>query len=107
MVRFRHFDHVFTDSVIYALLYVKHKNEQEKPGISLIKDGKSLEKRYFKYYRNCIIFQIDDELPEGVVIRHKSDFNSVAYTGSVLANSKINVADLVPQEDNLLKREKA
>jgi len=61
MVRFRYFDHVFTDSIIYAGLYVKKDESMKAPELILMKNGKLLEKRYFKYYRNSIIFKVEDK----------------------------------------------
>jgi CHAT domain-containing protein len=58
MVRYRHFDHVLTDSVIYAALYIK--KDQNKPKAILLGDGKRLENRFFKYYRNTMISRIPD-----------------------------------------------
>ncbi len=60
MVRFRYFDHVFTDSVLYAGLYVKNDGSMKEPGLILITNGKLLETRYFKYYRNIIYFKGKD-----------------------------------------------
>ncbi|HYF67577.1 MAG TPA: CHAT domain-containing tetratricopeptide repeat protein [Ohtaekwangia sp.] len=59
MVRYRHFHHTFTDSVIYAAIYVR--NELSKPKVIMLKDGKNMETRFFKYYRNSIIGKIPDE----------------------------------------------
>ncbi|MEP1093842.1 MAG: CHAT domain-containing tetratricopeptide repeat protein [Cyclobacteriaceae bacterium] len=59
MVRFRLFDHAFTDSVMYALLYVKGDKKSE-PKMILLEDGEELEQRYLKTYRNSIKFKIDD-----------------------------------------------
>lgn len=60
MVRYRYFNHTFTDSVIYAALYLK--NDFSKPKAILIKDGSRLENRYFKFYRNAIIGKIPDNV---------------------------------------------
>ncbi len=60
MVRYRHFDHVFTDSVIYAGMYVKNEKSFKKPEVILINNGHELETRYFKNYRNSIIFRLPD-----------------------------------------------
>lgn len=60
MVRYRHFDHVFTDSVIYVGLYVKNQKVQRKPGVFTINNGRELETKYFKAYRNAIIFRSRD-----------------------------------------------
>ena len=58
MVRFRHFNHTFTDSIIYVALYVKADNARPK-AIDL-PEGYRMESRYFRYYRNCIINKIPD-----------------------------------------------
>ncbi|MFN7489566.1 MAG: CHAT domain-containing protein [Chryseotalea sp.] len=58
MIRYRHFDHVLTDSVIYCALYVK--NDFKAPKAVELTDGKKMETRYFKYYRNAIIGKIHD-----------------------------------------------
>lgn len=60
MVRYRYFDHALTDSVIYAALYVKA--DMQKPKAIFFKDGKRMETRYFKYYRNCITGKIEDRV---------------------------------------------
>ncbi len=60
MVRYRHFDHVFTDSVVYAALYLKSKDAQKKPEVTFVENGKELEHKYFQNYRNSIIFKIPD-----------------------------------------------
>lgn len=60
MVRYRYFDHVFTDSVIYAGLYVKNAKIQKKPGVFTINNGRDLETKYFKAYRNSIIYRRHD-----------------------------------------------
>jgi len=60
MVRYRHFDHVFTDSVIYAGLYVKNAKVKKKPGVFALPNGRELETKYFVAYRNSIIFRRRD-----------------------------------------------
>jgi len=60
MIRFRYFDHIFTDSIIYMGVYVKNKKEQKSPGMFIINNGKELEGRYFKVYRNSIIYKVKD-----------------------------------------------
>ena len=59
MVRFRHFDHVFTDSVIYAVMYVTPQSKKE-PSVVVLGNGQKLEGRYLKYYRNCIKYRLED-----------------------------------------------
>jgi CHAT domain-containing protein len=64
MVRYRHFNHSLTDSVIYAALYVKP--EVAKPQAIIMKDGQRLETRFFKFYRNAITGKITDNVSYGV-----------------------------------------
>lgn len=59
MVRFRVFDHTFTDSIKYALLYVTGE-KRAKPGMILLDNGEELEKKYLNYYRNSIKYKIRD-----------------------------------------------
>ncbi len=59
MVRYRHFDHVFTDSVIYVALYVTR--ETNRPRVIELPEGHLMETRYFRYFRNCIIGKIQDK----------------------------------------------
>ena len=65
MVRYRYFNHDFTDSVIYAALFLKPEFTNE-PKVIMLKDGKKMETRFFKFYRNAIIGKIPDEISYGV-----------------------------------------
>ena len=58
VVRFRHFNHSFTDSIVYVALYVKADNA--RPKVIELPEGYRMESRFFKYYRNCIINKIPD-----------------------------------------------
>jgi CHAT domain-containing protein len=59
MVRYRHFNHTFTDSIIYAAIYLK--SDFSRPKVIMLQDGKKMENRYFKYYRNSIVGKLPDE----------------------------------------------
>lgn len=59
IVRFRYFDHVFTDSVMYAVMYVKNER-RSKPQLVLLRNGEDLEGRYMKFYRNSIRYRVED-----------------------------------------------
>lgn len=60
MVRFRVFDHTFTDRVMYALLYVKGDKRSE-PKMILLENGDELENKFLKTYRNSIKYKIEDK----------------------------------------------
>jgi CHAT domain-containing protein/tetratricopeptide (TPR) repeat protein len=61
MVRFRYFNHDFTDSVMYAVLYVKGGKRSE-PELILLNNGDDLENKFLKNFRNRIKFKLADEI---------------------------------------------
>ncbi len=58
MVRFRYFNHSFTDSIIYAALYIK--TDMSKPKAIISGNGARMEGRSYRLYRNSMINQIED-----------------------------------------------
>jgi CHAT domain-containing protein len=64
MIRYRHFDHVLTDSVIYVGLYVK--NDNERPKAIILADGKNMEVKYFRFFRNSFQRRLRDTLSYSV-----------------------------------------
>lgn len=60
MMKFRHFDHVFTDSVIYMALLIKNNKKSDRPEVIVLGNGSELENKYFKYYKNMIVYKMDD-----------------------------------------------
>lgn len=52
IIRYRHFNQTFTDSVIYVALYVKGDNS--RPKAIVMPEGYRMEKRFFSYYRNAM-----------------------------------------------------
>jgi CHAT domain-containing protein len=60
MVRFRYFNHTFTDSVVYAALYLK--TDINRPKAIIMNDGHNMENRYFKYYKNAITGKVPDNI---------------------------------------------
>lgn len=61
MVRFRYFNHDFTDSVLYAVLYVKGGKRSE-PELILLNNGQDLENKFLKNFRNRIKFKLADDI---------------------------------------------
>jgi CHAT domain-containing protein len=59
MIRYRHFNHSFTDSIVYVALYVRSDNA--RPKAIIMPEGYRLETRFFRYYRNSITSKIPDE----------------------------------------------
>lgn len=58
-LRIRYFNKNFTDSVIYAALIVNNKSES--PDLVTFPDGKKMEKKFLKIYRNSIIYKLKDK----------------------------------------------
>ena len=59
IVRFRKFYKNFTDTVFYAA-YIVHPKVKGEPELVLLENGKDLESKYFKGYRNRVKFKIAD-----------------------------------------------
>ncbi|MFN5170595.1 MAG: CHAT domain-containing protein [Cyclobacteriaceae bacterium] len=64
MLRFRYFDHTFTDSVIYVALYVKADNA--RPKVIELPEGHRMETRYFRFFRNAIYNKLPDNVSYNV-----------------------------------------
>ncbi|MCH8319025.1 MAG: tetratricopeptide repeat protein, partial [Bacteroidetes bacterium] len=60
IVRFRYFDKSFTDSILYAALIVSPQTKKN-PDVVIFENGKQLETRYLKFYRNSIKFRAEDK----------------------------------------------
>jgi CHAT domain-containing protein len=60
MIRFRYFDTKFTDTIVYAAL-ILHKDTKNAPELVAMTNGKEMESKYIKYYRNCMKFNIEDK----------------------------------------------
>ncbi|MDX2197237.1 MAG: CHAT domain-containing protein [Cytophagales bacterium] len=51
IVRFRHFTNHFTDSSVY-MAFIISKNSAKNPQLVILPNGKDMETKYLKYYRN-------------------------------------------------------
>jgi len=60
IIRYRHFDKGFTNQIKYAALIVSTET-QKQPELVLMENGNDMEGKYVRYYRNCMIHQINDE----------------------------------------------
>jgi CHAT domain-containing protein len=99
MVRYRYFDQVFTDSVIYAGLYVK--NSFSKPRVVVLANGRQMETRFFKYYRNAITGVIDDKVSYEVFwgpIEREIGLASAIYLSADGVYNQINL-EAIPTPD--------
>jgi CHAT domain-containing protein len=99
MVRYRHFNHNFTDSVIYAAIYLQ--SDFSKPKVIILNDGRKLETRYFKYYRNSIIGKIPDDVSYNIFWKPIQDVIGNASTIYLSADGIYNQINLeaIPTPD--------
>lgn len=99
MVRYRYFNHTFTDSVIYAALYLTP--ETSKPKAILLKDGYKMETRYFKFYRNSITGRIPDNVSYNIYwkpISEELGLSSTIYLSADGIYNQINL-EAIPTPD--------
>jgi CHAT domain-containing protein len=99
MVRYRHFDHIFTDSIVYVALYVK--NDGNRPKVVELAQGSSMETRYFKYYRNCIIPKLPDQYSYKVYwepIQKQIGINTTIYISPDGVYNQLNL-EAIPTPD--------
>jgi CHAT domain-containing protein len=61
VIRYRHYEDGFTDQVRYAVLIVTPKT-RKNPTLVVLENGKELEGKFLKNYRNRIKFQSKDHL---------------------------------------------
>lgn len=59
LIRYRHFNSAFTDTIHYAALIITAKTKNN-PELVLLKNGKDLESKFLKFYRNSIKFKGED-----------------------------------------------
>lgn len=99
MVRYRYFNHNFTDSIIYAGLYLK--SDLTKPKAIIMKDGQNMETRFFKYYRNSITGGVPDEVSYGAYWKPIVDEIGQASTVYLSADGIYNQINLeaIPSPD--------
>ena len=60
ITRFRLFDKNFSDSIIYAALVISNKSDKG-PLLVTMTNGRDMERKYLKYYKNVVITKADDD----------------------------------------------
>ncbi len=93
IIRFRHFNKEFTDSVIYAALIIE-KATSENPDLVLLPNGKKMETRFLKYYRNTVTLNAPDENSYEVYwqpIKNKIQDGALVYISSDGVYNQINL----------------
>ena len=93
VIRFRYFNKVFTDSVMYGALIID-KNTKDNPDLVLLPNGKQMEKRYLKYYRNTATLNAPDEFSYQVYwqpIKNKIPDGALVYLSCDGVYNQINL----------------
>jgi CHAT domain-containing protein len=96
IVRFRNFTKSFTDTIYYAALVITPKTKNH-PELVLLENGKELETKFIKYYRNSIKLKTDDEFSYDNYwkpLRRYVRDNTVVYLSSDGVYGQINVETL-------------
>jgi len=100
IIRFRHYTTSFSDSIIYAALVVTNETSSN-PEIVVLPNGKQLEKKFVKYYRNTIKYKNEDEMSYQVFwkpIEAKLKNAKTLYLSSDGVYNQINIETL--EDDN-------
>ncbi len=99
IIRFRQFNKVFTDSVIYAALIID-PTTKDNPDLVLLPNGKQMEKRYLKYYRNTATLNAPDEFSYDVYwqpIKNKIPDGALVYLSCDKVYNEINL-EMLPKK---------
>jgi CHAT domain-containing protein len=60
IIRYRHFNKIMTDSILYASLIINSETK-DNPSLVILPNGSQMEKRNLKYYRNVSTLFMKDE----------------------------------------------
>jgi CHAT domain-containing protein len=99
IIRYRYFNHTFTDSVVYVALYVK--NDNARPKAIVMPEGYRMEKRYLSFYRNSIINKMEDTYSYRVFwdpIQKEIGTNTTVYLSPDGVYNQINL-EAIPTPD--------
>jgi CHAT domain-containing protein len=84
LIRFRNFTTKFTDTIVYAALIV-YKETKTSPEMVVMENGRDMESKYIKYYRNCMKFKIEDNVSYNVYWKKIQDAIPTAKTRLLIA----------------------
>lgn len=100
MIRFRKFTNTFTDTICYAALIVT-PHTKGHPELVLLENGKELETKFIKYYRNSIKLKSEDMFSYNNYWKPFTkyiDDNTVVYFSPEGVYSQINLETLKSPE---------
>ncbi len=99
IIRYRHFENTFTDSIVYVALILDNKSST--PKAVYLENGNNIEKRMVKYFRNVIRYQLKDKYSYDTFwkgIHNIVGDNSTVYLSTDGVYAKINV-EAIPTPD--------
>ncbi|MBX9852869.1 MAG: CHAT domain-containing protein [Cytophagaceae bacterium] len=92
IVRFRWYNKKFTDTIIYMAMIVTPESKSN-PDMVILNNGKDMEEKWFKYYRNCMRFNIEDKYSYArfwKAIKEKIKDNTTIYFSADGVYNRIN-----------------
>ena len=103
IVRFRHWDVQFTDSIIYMAMIVHAKSKAPEPVI--LSNGNLLDTKFFKYYTNTIKYKVKDKKSYTqfwAEIDSKIPDNATIYISADGVYNQMNIETLIDSTGNYL-----
>ncbi|MBD79239.1 MAG: hypothetical protein CL840_09990 [Crocinitomicaceae bacterium] len=96
IIRFRYWDKVFTDSILYAALILH--NRSKAPELVLLSNGNELDAKFFKYYTNVIKYKAKDKKSYGQFWKAVDSYipdSSTIYISADGVYNQMNIETLV------------
>ncbi|MGB0402958.1 MAG: CHAT domain-containing protein [Salibacteraceae bacterium] len=103
IVRFRHWDVQFTDSIIYMAMIVHSKSKAPEPVI--LSNGNQLDSKFFKYYTNTIKYKVKDKKSYTqfwAEIDSKIPDDATIYVSADGVYNQMNIETLIDSSGNYL-----
>jgi CHAT domain-containing protein len=101
IIRYRHFERTFTDSALYAFLILDVKSKKA-PRLVVLPNGTSLEKKYYKGYRNGIKYKVKDKYSYAQFWKSVDEVimpNSRLYISADGAYNQMNIETLQDEQN--------
>jgi CHAT domain-containing protein len=109
IVKFRTFYKAFTDTIVYVALIVTPETKST-PEMVVFGEGKDMDERWLRYYRNCMKFNLRDKNSYAHYwkpIREKIPANSLVYLSADGVYNQINLETIPTGEDKYVIDENA
>ncbi len=106
IIRFRHFKQDFSDSIIYAALILDSETKKV-PKIVILPNGKDLENKHLKFYRNAIQHRLKNASPYNQYWQAIDKYlkpGTNLYISSEGVYTQINIETFRKEDDYLLNK---